>query len=80
MSYDIRNYHKLGLLDRLIEDVDADAPDAAALDTVGRVLTDTLESVRADNTRDLSARYRSKEAQTARAASIEVRKRLAEQW
>ncbi|CAN7789742.1 biotin-independent malonate decarboxylase subunit gamma [Caballeronia sp. LjRoot34] len=80
MSYDIRNYHKLGLLDRLIGNVDADAPDAVALDTVRRVLTETLESVRADNTYDLSARYRSKEAQTARAASIEVRKRLAEQW
>lgn len=80
MSYDIRNYHKLGLLDRLIGNVDADAPDAVALDTVRRVLTETLESVRADDTRDLSARYRSKEAHTARAASIEVRKRLAEQW
>jgi malonate decarboxylase gamma subunit len=80
MSYDIHNYHKLGLLDRLIGNVDADAPDAAALDTVRRVLTETLESVRADDTRDLSARYRSKEAHTARAASIEVRKRLAEQW
>jgi len=80
MSYDIHNYHKLGLLDRLIGNVDADAPDAVALDTVRRVLTETLESVRADDTRDLSARCRSKEAQTARAASIEVRKRLAEQW
>ncbi|SAL09156.1 malonate decarboxylase subunit gamma [Caballeronia sordidicola] len=80
MSYDIRNYHKLGLLDRLIENVDADAPDAAALATVRQVLTNTIESVLAESTRDLSARYRSKEAQTARAASIEVRKRIAEQW
>jgi malonate decarboxylase gamma subunit len=80
MSYDIRNYQKLGLLDCLIENVDADAPDAAAIDKVRQVLTDTLQSIREDNTRDLSARYRSKEAQTARAASIEVRKRLAEQW
>jgi malonate decarboxylase gamma subunit len=80
MSYDIRNYQKLGLLDCLIGNVDADAPDAAGVDEVRRILADTLESIVSDNTRDLSGRYRSKEAQTARAASIEVRKRLAEQW
>ncbi|NPT33677.1 biotin-independent malonate decarboxylase subunit gamma [Paraburkholderia xenovorans] len=80
MSYDIRNYAKLGLLDSLIEGVDADAPDAAAVQQVREVLAGTLDSIRQDGVRDLSARYRSKEAQTMRAASIEVRKRLAEQW
>ncbi|EIF34454.1 malonate decarboxylase, gamma subunit [Burkholderia sp. Ch1-1] len=80
MSYDIRNYAKLGLLDSLIEGVDADAPDAAAVQQVRKVLAGTLDSIRQDGVRDLSARYRSKEAQTTRAASIEVRKRLAEQW
>lgn len=80
MSYDIRNYAKLGLLDSLIEGVDADAPDAAAVQQVRKVLAGTLDSIRQDGVRDLSARYRSKEAQTMRAASIEVRKRLAEQW
>ncbi|WP_144159331.1 biotin-independent malonate decarboxylase subunit gamma [Paraburkholderia sp. BCC1885] len=80
MSYDIRNYAKLGLLDSLIGGVDADTPDGAAVQQVRKVLAGALDSIRQDGVRDLSARYRSKEARTTRAASIEVRKRLAEQW
>ncbi len=80
MSYDIRNYAKLGLLDNLIEGIDADAPDGAAVQQVQKVLLGTLESIRRDGVRDLSARYRSNSAQTTRAASIAVRRRLAEQW
>lgn len=80
MSYDIRNYAKLGLLDSLIEGIDADAPDSAAVQQVQQVLLSTLASIRQDGVRDLSARYRSHHAQTTRAASIEVRRRLAKQW
>lgn len=80
MSYDVRNYAKLGLLEKLIDGIDADAPDSAAVTRVHQVLADTLASIRRDGTRDLSARYRSQEAQSTRAASIEVRRRLAEQW
>jgi malonate decarboxylase beta subunit len=80
MSYDVRNYAKLGLLEHLIEGVEADAPGVDDVERVRQVLIDTLASIRADDTRDMSARYRSKEAHETRAASIEVRKRLAQQW
>jgi malonate decarboxylase gamma subunit len=80
MSYDVRSYAKLGLLEQLIEGIAADAPGVEDVRRVRQVLIDTLASIRADATRDLSARYRSQQAHTMRAASIEVRKRLAQQW
>jgi malonate decarboxylase gamma subunit len=80
MSYNVRDYAKLGLLENLIEGVDADAPDGTAVERVLQVLADALASIRQDGRRDLSSRYASQQAHTTRAASIEVRKRLAEQW
>lgn len=80
MSYDVRHYAKLGLLDALIEGIDADAPDEAAVTRVRQILADTVASIRSSGERDLSARYRSPEALAMRAASIEARRRLAEQW
>ncbi len=80
MSYNVRDYAKLGLLENLIEGVDADAPDGTAVERVLQVLADALASIRQDGRRDLSSRYASQQAHTTRAASIQVRKRLAEQW
>jgi malonate decarboxylase gamma subunit len=80
MSYDVRSYAKLGLLEQLIDGIAADAPGVEDVRRVRQVLIDTLASMRADTTTDLSARYRSQEAHVTRAASIEVRKRLAQQW
>jgi malonate decarboxylase gamma subunit len=80
MSYNVRDYAKLGLLEELIEGVDADAPDGIAVERVQQVLVGTLASIRQSGTRDLSSRYASQAAHVTRAASIEVRKRLAEQW
>ena len=79
MSYSMTSFAKLGLLDQLIEGIDADAPDAAQIERVRQVLTEQIRSARAGG-RDLSHRLESAAAQKNRAASIEVRRRLAEQW
>ena len=80
MSYSMTSFAKLGLLDQLIEGVDADAPDAAQIEHVRQVLTGQIRSVRDDGRRNLAHRLESAAAQKNRAASIEVRRRLAEQW
>jgi malonate decarboxylase gamma subunit len=79
MSYTMVSFGKLGLLDQLIEGVDADAPDAAQTAHVRDVLVQMVREARADK-RDLSHRLQSDAAKRTRAASIEVRKRLAQQW
>jgi malonate decarboxylase gamma subunit len=80
MSYSMTSFAKLGLLDRLIEGVDADAPDDAQTERVRAVLAEMVRDARSDATRDLSRRLRNDDAQRTRAASIEVRRRLAAQW
>ncbi|MFL9875562.1 biotin-independent malonate decarboxylase subunit gamma [Paraburkholderia megapolitana] len=79
MSYSMASFAKLGLLDELIDGIDADAPDEAQIARVRQVLIDSVESART-GARDLSHRLQSANAKTTRAASIEVRRRLAEQW
>jgi len=79
MSYSMASFAKLGLLDQLIEGIDADAPDAAQIARVQQVLCEQIGSARAGS-RTLARRLESAAAQKNRAASIEVRRRLAEQW
>ncbi|MEC5408735.1 biotin-independent malonate decarboxylase subunit gamma [Paraburkholderia sp. MPAMCS5] len=79
MSYSMASFAKLGLLDQLIEGVDADAPNAGHIARVQQVLCEQIRDARTGS-RDLSRRLESAQAQKNRAASIEVRRRLAEQW
>jgi malonate decarboxylase gamma subunit len=79
MSYSMASFAKLGLLDQLIEGVDADAPGASQIEHVRQVLCEQIRSAR-DGGRTLAHRLESAAARTNRAASIEVRRRLAEQW
>jgi malonate decarboxylase gamma subunit len=79
MAYDIRSYAKLGLLHELIEGVDADDPDADGVERVRVALLAAIADART-GPRDLSSRLASEQARQARAASIEVRRRLAQQW
>jgi malonate decarboxylase gamma subunit len=79
MSYKMSAYAKLGLLHELIEGIDADSPDAADVERVRASLIAAVADAR-KGSRDLSNRLTSAEAKQNRAASIEVRKRLAEQW
>lgn len=80
MAYDIANYAKLGLLHALIQGVEADAPGPADIDKVRAALVEAVGDIRRSGKRDLSSRLESPQARDLRAASIEVRRRLAEQW
>jgi malonate decarboxylase gamma subunit len=80
MSYAVEDYAKLGLLETLIKDVDADAPQDVDVEKVSLALVDALTTIAAEGVRDLSPRWTSKQAVITRAASIEVRRRLQEQW
>lgn len=79
MSYKIGAYKQLGLLHELIAGVNADAPAAADIDRVQASLRAAVEDARS-GPRDLSSRLQSDDAKRTRAASIAVRKRMAEQW
>lgn len=79
MSYSLSAFAKLGLLDGLIEGIDADSPTDEHIELVRRALIAAVASAR-QGPRDLSRRLDSEAAKTTRAASIEVRRRLAAQW
>jgi malonate decarboxylase gamma subunit len=79
LAYDIRSYAKLGLLYKLVEGIDADAPGRIDVDRVRAELMSAINDTRAGST-DLASRLTSPEARKMRAASIAVRLRLAEQW
>jgi malonate decarboxylase gamma subunit len=79
LAYDIRSYAKLGLLHKLVEGIDADAPGRVDVDRVRAELMSAIADTRAGSS-DLAGRLTSPAARKMRAASIEVRLRLAEQW
>jgi malonate decarboxylase gamma subunit len=79
MSYDVRQFAKLGLLHELITEIDADAPSAAQIARVKERVAAAIADIR-KNPGDLTSRLNNAEARVHRAASIEVRRRLAEQW
>jgi malonate decarboxylase gamma subunit len=79
MSYDVRQYAKLGLLHELIAGIDADAPSAAQIGRVKERVAAAIADIR-KHPGDLTSRLDNAEARAHRAASIEVRRRLAEQW
>jgi malonate decarboxylase gamma subunit len=79
MAYDVRHFAKLGLLHELIPGIDADAPSAGQVAHVKDRLAAAIADVRR-HPGDLTGRLDNPGAKTHRAASIEVRRRLAEQW
>ncbi|HEX7681933.1 MAG TPA: biotin-independent malonate decarboxylase subunit gamma [Trinickia sp.] len=79
MSYSLAAFAKLGLLDGLIEGVDAQSPTAEQIARVRHWLADAVQSARS-GPRTLSRRLDSDTASATRAASIEVRRRMAMQW
>jgi biotin-independent malonate decarboxylase gamma subunit len=79
MSYDVRQFAKLGLLHELITGIDADAPAAPQIARVKERVAAAIADIR-KNPGDLTSRLNNPEARVHRAASIEVRRRLAEQW
>jgi malonate decarboxylase gamma subunit len=79
VAYDIRSYASLGLLHKLIGGINADAPARIDVDRVRAELVSAIADARA-GAPDLACRLTSPAARKTRAASIEVRRRLAEQW
>ncbi len=79
MSYRIADYAQLGLLHRLIGGIDAEAPTPPQVQQVRQALLEALQDI-GDDERDLRVRWSTPAARQARAASAEVRARLAAQW
>jgi malonate decarboxylase gamma subunit len=79
MAYDIRQFAKLGLLHELITGVNADAPSTAQIARVKERVAAAIADIR-QNPGDLTSRLNNAEAKVHRAASLEVRRKLAEQW
>jgi biotin-independent malonate decarboxylase gamma subunit len=79
MAYDVRQYSKLGLLHELIAGIDADAPSAEQVGRVKERVAAAIADIR-KHPGDLTSRLDNAEALAHRAASIKVRRRLAEQW
>ena len=79
MAYDVRQYARLGLLHELIAGIDADAPSAAQVGRVKERVAAAIADIR-EHPGDLTSRLDNADARAHRAASIVVRRRLAEQW
>ncbi len=79
MAYDIHDFAKLGLLHELIPGIDADTPAPAHVARVKERLAAAIADIR-QGPGDLTSRLNNPAAQAQRAASIEVRRKLAAQW
>jgi malonate decarboxylase gamma subunit len=79
MSYDVRDYAKLGLLFKLLHAEDPQNPTVAEIAEVKQALTEAIEDARAGKT-DLSNHLESDAAKQTRKASIAVRNALEAQW
>jgi len=79
MSYDVRDYAKLGLLHKLLHVNDPQHPTAADIQAVTLELIDAIQDARRGPT-DLSNRIQSEAAKQTRKAGIAVRAALEAQW
>jgi biotin-independent malonate decarboxylase gamma subunit len=79
MSYRVEDYAQLGMLHKLIEGIDPESPTGAQVEQVRAVLLAAIIDARS-GPRDLGIRLQSEGARANRSATLEVRRRLAEQW
>jgi malonate decarboxylase gamma subunit len=79
LSYDVRDYAKLGLLYKLLPVSNPDAPSTEEILLVRNAVTEAIADTR-KGPFDLRTRFESEPAQTARNASRLIRARLEEQW
>jgi len=79
MAYDIKSFNKLGGLFKLIDVAAPDTPTEATAAQVKAVLLEAIASARS-TPRDLYKRLESDGARNYRQASIEVRRKMTEQW
>jgi biotin-independent malonate decarboxylase gamma subunit len=79
MSYDVRDYAKLGLLHKLLNVEDPQHPTTTEVEFVRNELADAIRDARS-GALDLSNRLQSEAAKQTRKAGIAVRAVLEEQW
>ena len=79
LSYDVRDYAKLGLLYKLLPVSNPDSPSADDVSTVRNAIIEAIADAR-PGPADLRTRFESDAAQTARKATRLIRARLEEQW
>jgi biotin-independent malonate decarboxylase gamma subunit len=79
MSYDVRDYAKLGLLYKLLHVDDPQHPTTADIEAIKHELIDAIRDARRGAT-DLSNRVQSEAAKQTRKAGIAVRATLEAQW
>jgi malonate decarboxylase gamma subunit len=79
MSYDVKDYAKLGLLYKLLHVENPLQPTASEVETVKQSLIEAIQDARTGST-DLGNRLESDAAKQTRKASIAVRAMLEEQW
>ena len=79
MSYKVEDYAKLGTLYKLICGVNVDSPEPEQVEQVRADLLSAIADARSGQ-RDLRSRLQSEDARKNRRATLEVRRRLAEQW
>jgi hypothetical protein len=79
LSYDVRDYAKLGLLHKLLHVENPDKPSETGVAQVKRELIDAVADARAGS-RDLSNRLTSDAAREMRKASLAARARMEDQW
>jgi biotin-independent malonate decarboxylase gamma subunit len=79
MSYDVRDYTKLGLLYKLLQVDDPQHPTTADIEAVRHDLADAIQDARR-GAPDLSSRLQSDTAKETRKAGIAVRAALEAQW
>jgi malonate decarboxylase gamma subunit len=79
MSYDIRDYAKLGLLHKLLHVENPDSPTAVTTEQVRKELIEAVADARAGST-DLGNHLSSEGARQMRLASLAVRTRMEKEW
>jgi biotin-independent malonate decarboxylase gamma subunit len=79
MSYDVRDYAKLGLIYKLLHVGDPQHPTTADIEAIRHELIDAIQDARGGAT-DLSNRRQSEAAKQTRKAGIAVRAALETQW
>jgi biotin-independent malonate decarboxylase gamma subunit len=79
LSYDIKDYARLGLLHKLLHVQDPDKPSQATLAQVQKELIEAVADVRAGS-KNLSNRLTSEGARQMRKASLVARAHMEEQW
>jgi hypothetical protein len=79
MSYDVRDYAKLGLLHQLLHVNDPLKPTESEVVEVRTALADAIADARA-SALDLSNHWHSPEAQQTRKAGIAARALMEQQW